>query len=219
MLQQYSPISSAPTMRPLPFSVWKARRTVSRDSRSLSSSSQAGKCTLMASIASRASSMNSSRMSGSISWPVSATTGRSADGPCHGQRASGDRAPGAARNSGMGKSTGISASGPVDDQRGGHVLPGRCCWPLPARPAAGTGGSTSASRERGGVVQHPARLPPTGLERLHVVLEADDGVGQPLERRPSVRPGAALDHLAGSSSDALGHAAGALPSRRSGAQR
>ena len=79
-LQQYSPISSAPTMRPLPLSVWNARRTVCSASLLSSSRSQAGNASLMVSVASRASSMKSSRISGSIRCSPPAMTGRSASG-------------------------------------------------------------------------------------------------------------------------------------------
>ncbi len=62
-----SPMSCAPTMRPLPFSVWNERRTLTSESWSCGFSSHSGNRRLSLVISSFASSMNSSRNSGSIS--------------------------------------------------------------------------------------------------------------------------------------------------------
>ena len=74
-LQQYSPIRSAPTMRPLPFSVWKERRTVIRVSMSSGESIQAGRLRWMDTTSSLASSIKSSSSSGSKCSASGATTG------------------------------------------------------------------------------------------------------------------------------------------------
>ena len=57
---------SAPTMRPLPFSVWKDRRTVISVSISLGDSAHCGKFLLTVATSSLASSINNSSNSGSI---------------------------------------------------------------------------------------------------------------------------------------------------------
>ena len=63
--QAKSPMRRAPTTRPLPFSVWKARRTRVSDSRSDGFSSQSGNRRPMVAISSPASSMKSASSSGS----------------------------------------------------------------------------------------------------------------------------------------------------------
>ena len=73
--QAYSPILSAPTMRPLPLSVWNERRTVISVSTSSGESSHEGRCRLIDAISSLASSINNSRISGSICSASGATTG------------------------------------------------------------------------------------------------------------------------------------------------
>ena len=73
--QQYSPIRSAPTMRPLPLSVWNDRRTVMSNSMSSGESAHEGRCRLIEAISSFASSMNSSRSSGSMCSASGDTTG------------------------------------------------------------------------------------------------------------------------------------------------
>ena len=74
MLQQYSPMRSAPTIRPLPLSVWKDRRTVISVSMSSGDSAHAGKSRLMVTTSSLASSMNNSSSSGSRCSASDATT-------------------------------------------------------------------------------------------------------------------------------------------------
>ncbi len=77
-LQQNSPISCAPTMRPLPLSVWNARRTDVNASLSSKLSRHAGRFRLMPAISSLASSMKSSTSSGSgRSSPACMTAGGS----------------------------------------------------------------------------------------------------------------------------------------------
>ena len=73
--QPNSAISRAPTIRPLPFSVWKLRRRTPSDSRSMGFWSHSGKLVWMDAISSLASSMKSSRNCGSTSGCGS--TGRS----------------------------------------------------------------------------------------------------------------------------------------------
>ena len=75
MLQLYSPIRSAPTIRPLPFSVWNDRRTVMSVSMSSGASCQTGSLRLMDATSSLASSINNSRSSGSRCSMSVATTG------------------------------------------------------------------------------------------------------------------------------------------------
>ncbi len=58
MLQANSPSRSAPTIRPLPFSVWKERRTSRRASSSSGFCSHCGKSAAICATFSRASSMN-----------------------------------------------------------------------------------------------------------------------------------------------------------------
>ncbi len=72
-----SPISFAPTMRPLPLSVWKERRTLTSESVSCGFSSHIGNSCCRRAISSFASSMNSSRNSGSdLSGGNSRTAGK-----------------------------------------------------------------------------------------------------------------------------------------------
>ncbi len=75
MHQQYSAIRSAPTMRPLPLSVWNDRRTVISVSMSSGDSDHAGKSRLIVAISSLASSINNSSNSGSRCAASGATTG------------------------------------------------------------------------------------------------------------------------------------------------
>ncbi len=73
MDQANSPRSRAPTMRPLPFNVWKERRTVIRDSRSSGFWSHAGKPLAIFTNSSWASSMKSFTSSGSADSARAAT--------------------------------------------------------------------------------------------------------------------------------------------------
>ncbi len=65
--QASSPISLAPTMRPLPFKVWNARRNSIRELLSSKFCAQRGKYSPMVSVTSPASSMKISMISSSIS--------------------------------------------------------------------------------------------------------------------------------------------------------
>ena len=73
--QANSPSSRAPTMRPLPFSVWNQRRTVTSASRSSGFWSHSGKPCWILTISSWASSMKSFTSSGSASRPVRGSRG------------------------------------------------------------------------------------------------------------------------------------------------
>jgi hypothetical protein len=52
-----------------------------------------------------------------------------------------------------------------------------------------------------GILEHPVRLATPGLDRLHVVLEADDRVSQPLQRCTRLQTGTALHDFRGCGRD------------------
>ena len=65
MFHANSPISCAPTMRPLPFSVWNERRVLIKASEFVRSAVHSGRLRWILAISSLASSMNTSTSSGS----------------------------------------------------------------------------------------------------------------------------------------------------------
>ena len=92
---------------------------------------------------------------------------------------------------------------PFDDEGGGQVH--RCQDVVQPRTGAGCW-QDERIQAPGCVVEHPVGCPATGLEGLHVVLQAHDRIGQAFERNPCLVPTAPLHHLAGSHRDPFGNA-------------
>ena len=138
--QAKSPMRRAPTTRPLPFSVWKARRTRVSDSRSAGFSAHSGNRRPTVAISSPASSMKSARSSGSTAWrrSVASRTGAGGGGAAGGRHA-------------RRRARGVRAHG-IERQQAAF-----------------------------GVVQHVPGVAAARLQRLHVVLDADDRIRQPVD--------------------------------------
>ncbi len=113
MLHAYSPMRCAPTIRPLPLSVWNDRRKEMSASECSGSSRQTGKFRLMLAISSLASSMNSSTSSGSErSSSTSMTTGlRVAAGAGFGSAGGGSAVSGSVASGAGSSGVGLASSG------------------------------------------------------------------------------------------------------------
>ena len=191
MLQENSPMRCAPTMRPLPFSVWKARR------RSRSDSASSGFCSHCGNSAAEPRDVLACLLDEQRQELRVGARGR-------GRRRGARRQPPAQR-----------------------PVPARCVDRSGAIPgAAGVAGSVGRPRlaqrddprARGldlgqpglGRVEHLPLVGAAGLQRLHVVLDGDDGVGQPLEPRRRQRLLVGPHDAAERATDALHHFDGAL---------
>ena len=151
-LQENSPMRCAPTMRPLPFSVWNARRRSRRASASCGFCSHCGNSTASRAAFSRASSTNNCRNSGSA--PVT--------------RPARQRRPGHDDRCGH----------LVRRGRRSHLLIRGLCL---AQRNHARQRRLHLGQARFGGVEHLPLVGTAGLQRLHVVLDGDHRIRQSLE--------------------------------------
>ena len=163
--QANSPSSRAPTMRPLPLRVWNERRTVMSASRSSGFSSHAGKPRWILASSSCASSMKSFTSSGSAC---------SASGGALGGRGGGQR-----RRRGI--ESGRRRRCPAGARWDLHGL--RVGARLERRHRRHRGRRLLLERLHTGlgVVEHVPGIGAPGLQRLHVVLDAHDRIGETVD--------------------------------------
>ena len=169
--QANSAMSVAPTMRPEPFSVWNARRMPASASVSSGFCSQAGNSLAIRATSSRASSIYRASSSGSMltvlepigGWPDWCSVGRALHARRSHARLQRVRAGGGA---GVGEQHGGGIRFRPQRRHGRH----HALRHLRQRLQAGLR-----------VVEHVPRIRAAGLQRLHVVLEADHRVREPVE--------------------------------------
>ncbi len=188
MLQENSPTRRAPTMRPLPFSVWNARRTSRSASASSGFCSHCGNKVCSCVMFSRASSTN--RSTNSRSTVVAAGAGR-----CRRR----------------GRTRRLCSGGRRDRWRRRRFERRRSF--AGARRAQRNDARRrwlDRSETRVGGIEHLPLVGAAGLQHLHVVLDGHDGVGDAVETRRGERARSRAHDGAERAPDVLHHLDGAL---------
>ena len=163
-------------MRPLPLRVWNERRTVISASRSSGFWSQTGKSRWILASSSRASSMNSLTSSGSA-CSASAASLSVLDAPRVGA------APTAMVRLSAASMAAASAALAASSLTCGAAAARGAAVPAAggATGTEGVGCASSACTQAWALSSMYQGSRASGLQRLHVVLEADDGIGQTVD--------------------------------------